>query len=616
MRQQQHHTVDSLPWYQDTIWARLVNKLSHGKRFPHPEQRVSFVLPEQYLPGYKSELFSQQQIRQHEPISLSTSLSIRGSSSDGNLEASEKGQPTSPENVSQNNASAQKDGTGTIKEANNLEAPPNDMNNEDDPYLVHWSGPGDPENPLNWSPKRKIFVTGLLCLLTFSVYLGSAIYTPGIVLIADYFGVGTVTATLGLTLFVVGYGTGPMLGLTAASEIPAIGRTLPYVVTLFFFFILQIPTALTSNIAGFMVLRFLTGLFGCPPLATGGASIGDMFEPTTRPFAMGAWGISAILGPVLGPVVGGFAAQHYGTQGFRWTIWPLLMLSGFTLIVLVVALPETSSSNILFRRCKRLRKKTNNMHLRTKGEMMIAHLTGKEIALMTFVRPFVLSFTEPIVLGINLHIGLVYGILYLWFECFPIVFVETYGFNLGEQGLAFSGIVVGAILAYSAFCLWVKYSYIPLYIENKGKVGPEKWLEPAVIAAWAIPICMFGFGWTANRSIHWIVPIIFSAFFAIGTFPLFQCGLAYLADCYPDYLASVFSGNDFFRSGIGAALPLVGHAMFSNLQKNGPVQFPVAWGCFLIGCISLVMAPIPLLLYRYGPRLRTWSSYALDPASK
>lgn len=207
-----------------------------------------------------------------------------------------------------------------------------------------------------------------------------------------------------------------------------------------------------------------------------------------------------------------------------------------------------------------------------------------------------------------------YGILYLWFEAFPLVFSQTYGFNLGESGLAFMGIFVGAILTYGGFILWHRWSYAPVFDRQNGKVAPEKWLEPAIVGAWAIPICMFGFGWTANASIPWIVPIILSSFFSVGTFLLFQSGLAYLGDCYPEYIASVYAGNDFFRASIGAALPLVGRAMFTNLESNGPRAFPVAWGCVLIGCISVLMGPIPLLLWKFGPKLRKMSKYATDPS--
>lgn len=105
-------------------------------------------------------------------------------------------------------------------------------------------------------------------------------------------------ATLGLTLFVIGYGTGPLF-LAPLSEIPAIGRTPPYVITLALFVILQPITATVQNIPGLLVLRFLAGFIGSPVLATGGASLGDMFSPKTRPYAIGIWGLAVSSFPPL-----------------------------------------------------------------------------------------------------------------------------------------------------------------------------------------------------------------------------------------------------------------------------------------------------------------------------
>lgn len=61
---------------------------------------------------------------------------------------------------------------------------------------------------MNWSPFKKTWVMGQVCLLTFSVYFGSAIYTAGIVDVARQFGVSTVASTLGVTFFLLGAGTG------------------------------------------------------------------------------------------------------------------------------------------------------------------------------------------------------------------------------------------------------------------------------------------------------------------------------------------------------------------------------------------------------------------------
>ena len=106
-------------------------------------------------------------------------------------------------------------------------------------------------------------------LITTSVYMGSSIYSPAITEAMEYFGLGQITVTLGLSLFVVGYGVGPLF-LAPISEIPQIGRTKPYIITLAIFCVLQVPTALVDNFAGFAILRFLAGFVGSPPLATGG----------------------------------------------------------------------------------------------------------------------------------------------------------------------------------------------------------------------------------------------------------------------------------------------------------------------------------------------------------
>ena len=79
-----------------------------------------------------------------------------------------------------------------------------------DSQLVDWDE-NDPENPRNWSTPKKFFVTFQICLLTTSVYIGSAIYTAGLTGVMQQFQVSQTVALLGLTLFVVGYAVGPMI---------------------------------------------------------------------------------------------------------------------------------------------------------------------------------------------------------------------------------------------------------------------------------------------------------------------------------------------------------------------------------------------------------------------
>lgn len=77
-----------------------------------------------------------------------------------------------------------------------------------------------------------------------------------------------------------------------------------------------------------------------------------------------------------------------------------------------------------------------------------------EVAMMTLVRPFLLGFTEPILIAWNCYLALIYGtfsrsirnllrpdpligILYCFISSFDIVFIGNHGFTLGQNGLAF-----------------------------------------------------------------------------------------------------------------------------------------------------------------------------------
>ena len=158
----------------------------------------------------------------------------------------------------------------------------------DGTILVDWYTTDDPANPQNWSMAKKLFVTFQIDFYTFAVYMGSAIYTPSTIGVVEAFGTSLPVASLGLALYVLGYGLGPLL-FSPLSEIPIIGRNPPYIITFGLFVILCVPTALADNIAGLLVLRFLQGFFGSPCLATGGATFGDMYSLLELPFLMTFW---------------------------------------------------------------------------------------------------------------------------------------------------------------------------------------------------------------------------------------------------------------------------------------------------------------------------------------
>ena len=362
----------------------------------------------------------------------------------------------------------------------------------------------------------KGFICAQIFVLNSFLYLGSSIYSPGVSGVMEDLQASRVVAALGTSLSIIGYAIGPMLW-SPLSEAPRVGRNPVYIATLAFFVLLQLPIALASNMETVLIFRFLASFFGSPAMALGGATVNDMYLPSKRSYGLGLWELSTWIGPTLGPLVGGFAVQ---ALGWRWTIWELVFVNGPMLFLIICFLPETSASNILYRRAKRLRQMTGNEILRSEAELRPLNVTGGGILHETIVRPWILCFQEPICLLLNAYTALICMLLFAWLEFFPIVFQGIYGFSQGEVGLAFLGLLCGAILANCMFATWFRLTESKNF-DSDCRRKPEKRFLPLMAGCWLIPISLFVFGWGANTHIHWIVPIMGSTLFSIGGFSLF-----------------------------------------------------------------------------------------------
>ncbi|KAF7327899.1 Benomyl methotrexate resistance protein [Mycena kentingensis (nom. inval.)] len=567
--------------FRDATLGQIINWVSGGRLLPYPEQRADYVVPKRYLLPSKSL----------EPPTSDTATICNDKEKSG-----AKTPASPPDTELKREATLVEDAEdGRVSEGTKIP----------DPYLVEWDGPSDPENPRNWTFKKRAFTAFCISLLTFSIYIGSAIYTPSIPGLMVEYNISLTHATLGLTLYVLGYGIGPMF-LSPLQELPILGRNPVYMLGLLLFVGFQVPTIYAKNIETILAMRFLTGFFGSPALATGGASMGDIFPGSQLAYVLGIWALGAVAGPITGPVVGSFAAQ---AKSWRWPMMELAWVSAFAVVFLSLCLPETYEPTILLRRAQRLRKLTGNPELQTAAERADANKTAGSVAYEALVRPIILL-KEPALTFASIYLGFVYGLFYLWFEAFPLVFGEIYHFNLGVSSLPFLGFIVSGAITYTAYCLYQKHHIAPRFdrieaANGAGSVPPEIRLEIGLMASIFIPTSILIFGFASKASVHWIVPMIGAALYLPGIFLIFQSILMYCATAYETHAASVLAGNDLFRSTIAAVFPLFGHAFFTNLGL-GP-------GSGLLAGIAFLMMPIYWLLIKYGHLLRRRSKYAESP---
>lgn len=149
--------------------------------------------------------------------------------------------------------------------------------------------------------------------------------------------------------------------------------------------------------------------------------------------------------------------------------------------------------------------------------------------------PFQLLLLEPMCLSLDLFSAILLGVLYLFFGAFALVFKNNHGFNQWQVGMSFLGLGIGIVLAACTDPLWHK-NYARLVRQREAAGGepggtePEYRLPPAIAGAVLVPIGLFWFGWTTYSSVHWIVPIIGSAFFGAGMFLVFAGIFTFLVD--------------------------------------------------------------------------------------
>lgn len=252
--------------------------------------------------------------------------------------------------------------------------------------------------------------------------MGSSLPSGAVDWIADYFSVENRTQLVLLnSLFLVGYSIGPLF-FGPMSEYAGRSRVLlvAYVVAALF----TMACALSPTFPALLVFRLLSGLVAAAPNAIVGGLYADIYDdPVHRGRVLAYFMAATTIAPPLGPIISGFSA----VVSWRLTFWIGLALIGVGLPA-VVLLPETYVPVIRRRLRQRQARRIKaegpadmvDMPVLSKTETISGNLQT------IFARPFIMMVREPVVLFTSLYLALVYSILYLFFQAYPIIFAGTY----------------------------------------------------------------------------------------------------------------------------------------------------------------------------------------------
>ena len=169
---------------------------------------------------------------------------------------------------------------------------------------------------MNWPSWRRWVLINLVGFITLMAGLSSSMFAPGVpALMAEFHSDNSTLASFVVTVFVLGFATGPLL-FAPLSEL--YGRTIVQHSGCIGFVIFSVACALSTSLNMLIGMRLLQGIFAAVPLTNGGAIVADMIRQEKRGFAMAMLTLGVLMGPVIGPVTGGFLAA---AKGWRWVFW-------------------------------------------------------------------------------------------------------------------------------------------------------------------------------------------------------------------------------------------------------------------------------------------------------
>jgi len=455
------------------------------------------------------------------------------------------------------------------------------------------------ENPEHYARQTKWLLTFIVAFCAMAAPMGSAIVMPVLQEISVAFNATETVTNMSVAVYMLSMSIFP-LWWSSFSE--RLGRRTIYITSFILFVLFAILSAISTSIAMLIVFRVLSGGAAASVQAVGAGTIADVWETRERGRAMGIFYLGPLCGPLFAPIIGGALGSGLG---WRSTQWFLVIYGGLTLIFIIFALPETlhrkekpsadptalpnndagkEQSTTLGRSTTRAStvQKTKNilLHLR--------HIFIDPLRIIAWLR------FPPVFLTVY-YASITFGCLYILNISIQSTFaVQPYSFSTLIIGLLYIPNSVGYLLASLFGGKWIdsimhREARKAGRYDDRGKLifRPEdRMKENAWIAAILWPSALIVYGWTAEKGIHWIVPMISNFFFGIGSMLIFALVNTMLTEFMPRRAASGIALNNFVRNIFSFTGAVVAEPILSAIGNGWLMTILGIWSV-VTGCMAL-----------------------------
>lgn len=458
--------------------------------------------------------------------------------------------------------------------------------------MVSFEGPDDENNPRNWTRSRKVQATVLALGAGIVGGWASANDSTIISQARATFGVSAVVESLSTGVYLIAFGVG---SLVSGPFSETVGRNPVYISTLVLFMVFIAAAGGAPNIESQLVFRFFAGLFGCTAVTTFAGTVADLWAPAERALVFTFASAANFCCVFLSAMVGAFIGQDT-RMSWRWTEWLALLLTAVTTALIFLFAPETYGPVILSWKAAILRRDTGNSQHRSELKINLEPLLVR--LWRSTRRPFAMLFTEISVVLFTVYLTVLYIITFTFLTGYPFIYGDVYHMSQGSIGLCFLGLDVGILLAAAmAVPLHRKHIHKLAVAQVNGlQLPPEDRLWFAIITAPFLPVGLFWMAWTVSPTISYWSSLGGSVFVGIPFLGIFVSSYLYMIDSFEGLAASALSITTFVRYVAAGAMIPTSIPMYERMG--------IHWTLTMLGCFSVVLTPVPIIMWKYGSEIR------------
>ncbi|KAG1797872.1 major facilitator superfamily domain-containing protein [Suillus plorans] len=490
------------------------------------------------------------------------------------------------------------------------------------------------DDPRIWSNAKKNVVLVIISGASMIAGLCANIQNPANAQIEQQLHTNGENISLSLSLFILIQGNFPVMW-SAISEIK--GRKIVYLFSIALFTLGSVIVAISRTIGVLIGMRILQGAGSSAVIAIGAATLADIYEPHQRGKMMGVYYSAPLLGPSLGPIIGGALTQGLGWRAVFWflVIWGGIIFSAFLFLLKDTFRKERSVTyqNVLKRRLreqqsseakddsgniseKELRVNDENqtnpkdieaqpavipaLAIREVNEAqpaVIPALAIREVKLsIADVNPFppylsILSRKNNFV--ILIPSGLIFAFSFsIAYTCARTLSMY-YNYDALKTGLVLLAYGIGSVTGSILGGRWSDRTLARLKAANGGISFPEMRLESTKVAMVWLPLSVIGYGWVCQERVN--VAAICVMLFLAGFLSIwiYTSTLAYIVDANTGRSSTAVATNSSFR----------GLSAFVAAEIAVPLQDSIGdGGLYTLWAGLLVIANCIILLVLYKGR--------------